>query len=443
MARTLASPSIARALVGSCLALLLAFGPGPVAAQSLAVDRQRGEQMLDQIREDLVEHYYDRTFHGLDLDALIDRARQRINTAQSLGEIFGLLAGVCLDLHDSHTLFVPPERVQDVRYGWSWRYVGDRALVDWVDDDSDARRQGLRVGDTVLEVSGYTLTRANERTVRYLLTSLRPQPELRLTVERDGARRTVTAAARIRKRRQRIDLDNQLDRYVADMQEAMANASRPKPRQDWIVDGVLYWRLPDFFDAPSVIRSQAEKLARSRRLVLDLRGNPGGSVGVLVQVAALFAPKGTPVLTVRLRAEQATLAVDAAAVPNGAPYGGTVIVLVDSRSGSSAEVLARFLQQRGARVVGDLTRGAVTGARLLPHAAGEGDIRVLYAVMVTVSDVLMADGSRLEGVGVQPDTVSLPTPDDLERGADPVLAKAAALLDVTLDPQRAGRLSRP
>jgi carboxyl-terminal processing protease len=423
-------------LAASCLAVSLA---APAVAQSIAVDRQRGEQMLDQIREDLVEHYYDATFHGLDLDALIDRARQRINGAESLGEIFGLLAGVCLDLHDSHTLFIPPERVQDVRYGWSWRYVGDRALVDSVDDDSDARRQGLRVGDTVIEVSGYALTRANERTVRYLLTSLRPQPQLRLVVERDGTRRTVTADARIRKRRQRIDLDNQLDRYVAEMQEAMANAARPKPKQEWIADGVLYWRLPDFFDAPSAIRGQGEKLARARRLILDLRGNPGGSVAVLVQVAGLFAAKGTPVLSVRLRAEEATLAVDT----DTRPYGGTVVVLVDSRSGSSAEVLARFLQQRGARVVGDVTRGAVTGARLLKHAAGEGDIRVLYAVMVTVSDVLMADGSRLEGRGVQPDTVSLPTPDDLERGADPVLAKSAALLDVTLDPQRAGRLSRP
>jgi hypothetical protein len=34
-------------------------------------------------------------------------------------------------------------------------------------------------------------------------------------------------------------------------------------------------------------------------------------------------------------------------------------------------------------------------------------------------------------------------PDDLERGADPVLAKAAALLDIPVDPQQAGRFSRP
>ena len=39
--------------------------------------------------------------------------------------------------------------------------------------------------------------------------------------------------------------------------------------------------------------------------------------------------------------------------------------------------------------------------------------------------------------------MTLPTPDDLERGLDPVLAQgAASAFGVTLEPQRAGRLSR-
>jgi C-terminal processing protease CtpA/Prc len=411
----------------------------PAAAQSIATNRQRGTQMLDQIREDLVQHYYDPTFGGLDLDDRVDRVRQRINTAQSLGEIFGLLASICIDLGDSHTVFVPPQRANDIDYGWTWRYVGDRALVSWVAGDSDARRDGLRVGDTVIDVAGYTLTRANERTVRYLLTSLRPQPQLQITVERDGTRRSLTADARIRKRRRRLDLNNPFDRYLLRMREAMANASRPKPKQKWIAGGVLYWRLPDFFATAASIRGQAGKLARARQVILDLRGNPGGDVAILQRVAGLFAPHATPVLVVRSRAGTDTLG----AIGDGSPFAGDVVVLVDSASGSSAEILARFLQQRGVRVVGDVTRGAVTGARLFEHTAGEGDIRVPFAVMVTVSDVLMPDGSPLERVGVRPDLLSLPTPDDLDRGADPVLATAAALLHVTLDPLRAGRFSRP
>jgi carboxyl-terminal processing protease len=430
---------LSRSLAGATSAALLAFSLATsVAAQSIAVDRRRGEQMLDQIREDLVEHYYDATFHGLDLDAVVDRARQRINAAQSLGEIFGLLAGVCLDLRDSHTVFLPPQRVQDVDYGWGWRYVGDRALVDFLDDDGPARERGLRLGDTVVEVAGYPLTRTNARTVRYLLTSLRPQPHLIVTVERNGARRTLTIPAHIRKRRARLDLDNELDRYVAEMQEAMAYAARPKAKQEWIADGVLYWRLTDFFDDLPTIHRQGDQLRKAHHAVLDLRDNPGGSVGVLLRVAGLFLPKGTPVVTIKGRGEPSVLSVE----DDTLHFDGRVTVLVDSRSGSSAEILARLLQMRGATVVGDRTMGAVTGGRLLKHAAGEGDIKVLYAMIVTVSDVLMPDGSRLEGVGVEPDTIALPTPDDLEHGFDPALVKAAAQAGVTLDAQRAGRLSR-
>ena len=427
--------SCTRAAGAALLALSLAI---PVAGQPLAIDRRRGEQMLDQIREDLVEHYYDPTFHGIDLDGLIDRARQRINAAGSLGEIFGLLAGVCLDLRDSHTVFLPPRRTQDVDYGWTWRYVGNRALVDYVDDDGDARRQGLRVGDTVVEVAGYPLTRTNHRTVRYLLTSLRPQPQLAVDIERNGTVRTLTIASRITKRRARLDLDNRLDRYVAEMQEAMAYAARPKPKQEWLADGVLYWRLTDFFDDAPTIRKHGDQLRKARRVILDLRDNPGGSVGVLMRVASLLVPKGIPVVRIAGRGTPETLVVDA----DVEAFTGTVVVLVDSRSGSSAEILARLLQQRGAAVAGDRTMGAVTGAVLLKHSAGEGDIKVLYGMLVTVTDVQMPDGSRLEGVGVQPDTVSLPSPDDLEHGLDPVLTRAAATFGVTLDAARAGRISR-
>ena len=56
--------------------------------------------------------------------------------------------------------------------------------------------------------------------------ALRPQPQLAVTVQRDGAARTLEISARITKRRARLDLDNQLDRYVAEMQEVAALMAR-------------------------------------------------------------------------------------------------------------------------------------------------------------------------------------------------------------------------
>lgn len=63
-----------------------------------------------------------------------------------------------------------------------------------------------------------------------------------------------------------------------------------------------------------------------------------------------------------------------------------------------------------------------------------------YGVSITISDLIMSDGKSLEKIGVMPDEVRLPTPEDLAAGRDPVLSYAASLFGVTLDPLEAGKL---
>jgi C-terminal processing protease CtpA/Prc len=428
--------SLAAATVLAALSLAFPVGAG---AQSLAVDRQRGLQMLDQVREDLVSHYWDPGFGGVDLDAVIDRARQRINAAQSVGEILGQLAAVCLNLRDSHTRFLPPDRVHDVDYGWSWRYVGDRALVDAIDEHSDAHGKGLRRGDTVIEVAGHTLSRANHRMISYLLRRIRPVTELVVTIERGGIRRTLTLAARVRKRPKRVDLGSGLAREELMMRLVFDEASAPRPEQEWLSPGVLYWRVPDFYPEVRRIKGQIARLSEARRLVLDLRGNTGGLLDALAAVAGAFAPRGTVLVTQTGRAGHVPRMTRRRRAP---VFSGPIVVLVDSRSESCAEMLAYFLQARGATVMGDTTDGLVRSSEVRYHRAGDDTTKVPYGVQVTVDDITMADGVRLEGRGVRPDVVSVPTADDLERGLDPVLAQAAATFGVTLDPQKAARFSR-
>ncbi|MFZ0751895.1 MAG: S41 family peptidase, partial [Pyrinomonadaceae bacterium] len=121
-------------------------------------------------------------------------------------------------------------------------------------------------------------------------------------------------------------------------------------------------------------------------------------------------------------------------------FKGQVVVLVDSESGSSAELLARVLQlEKRGTVVGDRSAGAVMRARHISRTEGI-DTVVFYGLSVTVNDLIMTDGKSLEKLGVTPDELVLPTGADLAAKLDPALARAAALVGLKITPEMAGEL---
>ncbi|HEY9285410.1 MAG TPA: hypothetical protein VIP46_18300 [Pyrinomonadaceae bacterium] len=66
------------------------------------------------------------------------------------------------------------------------------------------------------------------------------------------------------------------------------------------------------------------------------------------------------------------------------------------------------------------------------------DTVVFYGVSVTDADIVMRDGKSLEKTGVKPDEVILPTARGMAAGHDPVLAYAASLVGLALDPAKSG-----
>ncbi len=115
-------------------------------------------------------------------------------------------------------------------------------------------------------------------------------------------------------------------------------------------------------------------------------------------------------------------------------------MLVNSSSGSAAEIFARTVQlEKRGTVLGDKTEGGVRIPKIFRLRQEGGNI-IFYGLEISIAQLRMPDGGDLEGIGVTPDVTILPTPTDFAEGRDPVLAAAAKLAGVELSSEQAGKM---
>jgi carboxyl-terminal processing protease len=121
-------------------------------------------------------------------------------------------------------------------------------------------------------------------------------------------------------------------------------------------------------------------------------------------------------------------------------YAGKLVVLIGNDSASAAELFARIIQlEKRGTVIGDQSAGAVMQSKIFYHTFGL-DSLVPYGVSVTVADILVKDGQRLEKIGVTPDEKLIPTAADFVNKRDPAMARAAQILGYKLTPEEAGKI---
>ncbi|HKU61352.1 MAG TPA: S41 family peptidase [Gemmatimonadales bacterium] len=419
--------------VTGCIIILAAAAAAPlcapVSAQTIgAYERGRGHNMLRTVRERLEKHYYDSSFHGLDLRAAAARADSQIGVARSNGEIIRVIAGFVQGLDDSHTWFSPPRRVADVEYGFEMQMIGDSCYVVAVDPETDAASKGLHVGDRVLALDRYAPSRADFSLLENAVYELNRRPTVQLDVEgADGSRRTLEIRAKFTKRPRMTDLATLLRELELSGRELFAEGA--------LDQDVSILRLA-WFGARSDIDRVMDRAGKAGTLILDLRGNPGGLEDGLVRLVGHVFDRHIVVATIRGRRD--TRALESRPVKH--PFTGALLVLIDSRSGSSSEIFAYLVQREGrGAVVGDRSAGAVKRSMFFEEATGAATL-TLYGLWVTVADVIMPDGVHLEGRGVEPDALVLPTSADLAAGRDPALAMALTMAGYPTDAARAGTL---
>jgi C-terminal processing protease CtpA/Prc len=423
------------------LIVLAALYPaGPLLSQQKldSINRDRATVILRDAYENVKKHYYDPKYHGLDLDGRYHEYDAKIRNAPNLSQAFAIVAAFLDGLNDTHTFFSPPSRPFRTDYGYRMQMYGDSCLVSTVRPGTDAETK-LHPGDQVIGYNNYNVSRAIMWKMEYYFGVLAPQKVSVLDLrDPDGQERRISVEAKVRELKKVMDLtgaDGGAD--ISTLVRDSENAGHLM-RQRWInLSDVMIWKMPEFFLGDEEVDHLFSEAKKHKALILDLRGNPGGAISTLER---MLSDTFDHEVKVADRIGRKELKPEIAKHHGGNEFSGKIVVLVDSGSASSAELFARVMQlEKRGTVIGDRSAGAVMEA--LEYANTQGiDTKIAYAFSITEADLIMKDGQSLEHIGVTPDEIILPTAKDLARGWDPVLARAAALAGLNLEPAVAGKL---
>lgn len=189
-------------------------------------------------------------------------------------------------------------------------------------------------------------------------------------------------------------------------------------------DGVFVIKLYNFSAvSPNLFRSALRQFVESKsdKLVLDLRGNPGGYLEAALDMASWFLPSGKVVVTEDFgtKKEPTIYRSKGYDVFNA---NLKFAILVDKGSASASEILAGALQQQGkAKLFGENTFGKGSVQELV-------NVTDNTSLKVTVAHWLTPNGISISNGGLKPDFEVKVTPENTKNGNDPVMNRAVEYL---------------
>ncbi|MBK5215509.1 MAG: S41 family peptidase, partial [Candidatus Pacebacteria bacterium] len=162
--------------------------------------------------------------------------------------------------------------------------------------------------------------------------------------------------------------------------------------------------------------------SKSSKLILDLRGNPGGYLGSSVNIASWFIDEGKTIL-VEDSMDGSKPKVYRSHGPRLFNENLSFVVLVDGGSASASEILAGALREHGiATLVGEKTFGKGSVQELIK-------ITEDTSLKVTVANWKTPNGISISPEGLEPD-VKIPfTKKDSDAKRDPQMDKAVEILN--------------
>ena len=353
-----------RARTGALSAVLLCLlALAPCAMAQEEEEARRAGEVFAEVLQFLLENYVDET--RLNPETLLD----------------GALEGMFEALDDPHSAYVQPSDVRQItdltrgEFGGVGMYIGRHAdggfeVISPI-EGNPAHRAGVRAGDLIVAINGES---AAEFDLADIVTRLRGPPGTTVTISllRDGS----------------IEFDTVMEREMIEVETV---------RFGMIGERIGYLRIVQFtLLTPERVSEALHELELdgAAGLIIDLRSNPGGLLGSVVQVADYFLSDGVIVSThARIdadndvhRAGPGATIVDAS-VP--------IVILIDRGSASASEILAAALGESG--------RGFLLGEQSYGKASVQQVRRFgSRAVKLTTAYYLTPSGESIDQVGISP-----------------------------------------
>ena len=257
---------------------------------------------------------------------------------------------------DPYTVYYPESEIDEFLQMTTGKYQGIGIIlsdinqshrISFIEENSPANKAGLGIGDQIISINGTKLGETPETDPAVLMKGSAGSI-VNIEVLQVGQSTPQTFSIK----RETVQIKN------------VVNASIIRP-------GVGYILLEDFnASAAKEVKTALRELKKQgmQKLILDLRNNPGGLLTQAIDVCNLFIPKGSKIVETRGKVEEWNKSYQALnqAIDTETP----IIVLINNRTASAAEIVAGVLQDYDRAVImgqKSFGKGLVQVTRDLPY----------------------------------------------------------------------------
>ena len=377
------------AIIAVGIFFALTGGSGQIAVHSSGTDSAVNKESVNKLSvlEQYLDHYY---YKSSEITKEEKETGIYKGLFESLGDVYS-----CYYTPEEYKILA--EQSQGVYYGIG-AYVSQDVetgicAISGVIKNSPAEAAGLMEGDLIYKVDGEDMTGLE---LDEVVSNIRGEEgtEVTLTLVRNGE-----------------EIEVKLKRGKVDT---------PTVESEMLDDGIGYLQITEFDDVTvGQFSENFEQLKEQgmKGLIIDLRGNPGGSVTSVCAVAEHLLPKGLIFYMEDKDGNKTEYTCE------GADFDLPLVVLVNEYSASAAEILSGAIKDAGiGELVGKRTFGKGIVQDVIPLQDGS-------AIKLTIANYYTRGGNDIHLKGIDPDVeVELDADAYLEDKTDTQLDKAVEVI---------------